>query len=160
LTRDEEITLYRQTKRQTCGNGEWQRGTRGSLFRSYPRPRHECENQGRVSYSHITFATLESHRDTPFSLSSFFSFVQARPSLLSLSIYFQDGDAAILCLSCCMYVQRNRSLRPISPHFHSFTFSAVTENIRHKRCCENFACGKIDNYIFTCFERVDCQIYK
>jgi len=60
--------------------------TRGSLFRSYPRPRHECENQGRgrVSYSRITFATLESRKDTSFfSLSSFFSFVGApQPSFL------------------------------------------------------------------------------
>lgn len=103
----------------------------------------------RVSYSRITFATLESHRDTPSLVLSFF-LLPVRVGIPSSSkhIFPEDGDARY---SFVYRAVRTRTTKPEPlANFHSFTSNGATENIRHERCCENS--GKIASY-FTCFER-------
>jgi len=56
----------------------------------------KTERKRRVSYSRITFGTLESYRDTASSLSFFFLPVRRRPDLFPLRIYFRDTARAIL----------------------------------------------------------------
>lgn len=98
---------------------------RGSLFRPYPRPCHECENQGgstcklQPHYFRHTRIPQRHPLLLSFSLSSFSSY--RHPGLLPLNIYFQNGARALFfCLSHCMCIYVSTTKLEPSANFPAF----------------------------------------